>query len=456
MRIDLDLVPKRQEGMAPHEILLSESQERMLVVVKTGREAEVQAIFDKWGVPCVRIGEVIDGDKLELYAGGELAATVPAQSLVLGGGAPVYEREYEEPAYYKENKKFDISSVPEPSDMREVAHWIVQQPNVASKRWVYEQFDTMVGNYNLSHNCPSDAGIVAIRGSHRALALTVDCNPRYVMADPYVGGMIAVAESARNVVCAGGRPLAITNCLNFGNPYDKTVYWQFVESVKGIGEACRKFNTPVTGGNVSFYNQSSIHGKEVAVKPNPVIGMLGIVEDYERRMTLAFKEKGHMIYLLGALREDLSCSEYLVGYHKIENTPAPYFSLEEECELQSIVSRLIDRKLIESAHDVSTGGLFVTLVESALPNNLGFDITSDAEMRLDAFLFGESQGRIVVSVSSETEAPFLDFMIEQRVPMMALGHVTKSEIRIDDTSYGFLPDYGTLYNEAIGRIMNDD
>lgn len=456
MRIDLDLVPKRQEGMAPHEILLSESQERMLVVVKTGREAEVQAIFDKWGVPCVRIGEVIDGDKLEFYAGGELVATVPAQSLVLGGGAPVYEREYEEPAYYQENKKFDISSVPEPSDMREVAHWIVQQPNVASKRWVYEQFDTMVGNYNLSHNCPSDAGIVAIRGSRRALALTVDCNPRYVMADPYVGGMIAVAESARNVVCAGGRPLAITNCLNFGNPYDKTVYWQFVESVKGIGEACRKFNTPVTGGNVSFYNQSSIHGKEVAVKPNPVIGMLGIVEDYERRMTLAFKEKGHMIYLLGALREDLSCSEYLVGYHKIENTPAPYFSLEEECELQSIVSRLIDRRLIESAHDVSTGGLFVTLVESALPNNLGFDITSDAEMRLDAFLFGESQGRIVVSVSSETEAPFLDFMIEQRVPMMALGHVTKSEIRIDDTSYGFLPDYGTLYNEAIGRIMNDD
>ena len=163
-----------------------------------------------------------------------------------------------------------------------------------------------------------------------------------------------------------------------------------------------------------------------------------------------------MIYLLGALREDLSCSEYLVGYHKIENTPAPYFSLEEECELQSIVSRLIDRRLIESAHDVSTGGLFVTLVESALPNNLGFDITSDAEMRLDAFLFGESQGRIVVSVSSETEAPFLDFMIEQRVPMMALGHVTKSEIRIDDTSYGFLPDYRALYDEAIGRIMNDD
>ena len=454
MRIDLDKVPKRQADMQPYEILLSESQERMLAVVKKGCEAEVQAIFAKWDISCVQIGEVTAGPDLEFYAGGVLVARVPAASLVLGGGAPVYEREYVEPAYYEESKRFDISMVPEPEDIVAVARKMTGLPNVASKRWVYEQYDTMVGNYNLSINVPSDAGIVGIRGTSRALALTVDCNSRYVYADPCVGAMIAVAESARNVVCAGGRPVAITNCLNFGNPYDKEVYWQFVGAIKGMKEACEAFGTPVTGGNVSFYNQSTIGGEERAVLPTPVIGMLGVLEDSSKRMGLSFQHKGDMIYLLGESKDDISSSEYLVNCCGIKRSPAPYFNLSEECALQTVVGELIARELIESAHDVSLGGLFVTLLESSMQHELGFDITSDAEYRLDAFLFGEAQGRVVVSVSAEKESPFLDLMMERNVPMHALGHVTKSEMRVDDVSFGFVHDYKQLYNDALGKILD--
>ena len=454
MRIDLDKVPKRQADMQPYEILLSESQERMLAVVKKGCEAEVQAIFAKWDISCVQIGEVTAGPDLEFYAGGALVARVPAASLVLGGGAPVYEREYVEPAYYEECKRFDISMVPEPEDIVAVARKMTGLPNVASKRWVYEQYDTMVGNYNLSINVPSDAGIVGIRGTSRALALTVDCNSRYVYANPCVGAMIAVAESARNVVCAGGRPVAITNCLNFGNPYDKEVYWQFVGAIKGMKEACEAFGTPVTGGNVSFYNQSTIGGEERAVLPTPVIGMLGVLEDSSKRMGLSFQHKGDMIYLLGESKDDISSSEYLVNCCGVKRSPAPYFNLSEECALQTVVGELIARELIESAHDVSLGGLFVTLLESSMQHELGFDITSDAEYRLDAFLFGEAQGRVVVSVSAEKESPFLDLMMERNVPMHALGHVTKSEMRVDDVSFGFVHDYKQLYNDALGKILD--
>lgn len=454
MRIDLDKVPMRQEGMLAHEILLSESQERMLVVVKKGREAEMQAIFDKWEVPCVQIGEVVDSPDLEFTYHGEVVARVPAESLVLGGGAPRYEREYREPAYYKEYQKFDIEQVPEPADIIAVAKKLVSLPNIASKHWVYEQYDTMVGNYNMSVNVASDAGIVAIRNSEKSLVLTVDCNPRYVKADPYVGAMIAVAEAARNVVCTGGTPIAITNCLNFGNPYNPEVYWQFVRAIEGMSAACKRLETPVTGGNVSFYNQSTIGDRDEAVAPTPVIGMLGIMDTISRRTSLAFAKKGHMIYLLGNSYNDISSSEYLVSCCGITESGAPHFDLEDEIRLQRLVERLITEKLITSAHDVSMGGLFTTLLECAMPNNLGFDITSDAEIRLDAFLFGESQSRVVVSVSEACEEKFVDFMIESDVPMCLLGHVTRSEIRIDDISYGFIADYKHTYETALESRLN--
>jgi phosphoribosylformylglycinamidine synthase len=453
MRIDLGQVPLRQTNIEAWEILLSESQERMLVVVKKGKEKEVEEVFDKWDLNCKIIGEVIEGDKLEFWMHGNLVADVPASTLVLGGGAPQYEREYREPSYYKEFKKFNIDQVQEPVDLKEVANFIINHPNIVSKKWVYEQYDTMVRTNNMSTNFPADAGIVNIKETNTALALTTDCNSRYVNADPRIGTMIAVAEAARNTVCSGADPIAITNCLNFGNPYNPEVYWQFVEVIKGMSEACRRFDTPVTGGNVSFYNQTTIDGKTVPVHPTPVIGMLGILRDKNHQMTIAFKEKGDMIYLIGESVNDISSSEYLYSWHKIKKSPPPAFDLDSEFRIQEAVKGLITSHLVRSVHDVSDGGLFVTLSESAMPRDLGFDITSPAEIRKDAFLFGESQGRIVASVTEAKETDFIDFMMNLKVPFSALGHVTKGELRIDDLSFGFISDIKKSYCCALEKIL---
>jgi len=456
MKIDLDKVPLRQQDMIPFEILLSESQERMLVVVEKGKEKEVEKIFEKWDLNCEIIGEVIDEDKLYFYSNKELVAEVPASTLVLGGGAPVYDREYKEPAYYKEYQKFSIDQVKEPEDYIETALNLLQSPNIASKKWVIEQYDTMVGTGNMSTNFPADAGIYNIKGTNRALAMTVDCNSRYVKADPEKGTEIAVAEAARNIVCSGGIPLAVTNCLNFGNPYNPEAFWQFVHAIKGMGHACKKFNTPVTGGNVSFYNQMMVDGKTEPINPTPTIGMIGLIEDKNDQMSIAFKNKGDMIYLIGRSRNDISSSEYLNYIHNIEKSPVPYFNLEEEYQIQDAVMELIKKNLILSAHDVADGGLFTTLVESAMIKYFGFDITPDAELRKDAFLFGESQSRVVVSVSPSNEDHFIDYMIEKKVPFSALGHVTKSELRIDDNSYGFISDIRKLYDNALEKCLKEE
>jgi len=416
MKIDLDKVPLRQQNMEPFEILLSESQERMLVVVKKGREKEVEEIFHKWDLNCVIIGEVIKEDKLFFYRYDTLVAEVPAKSLVLGGGAPVYNREYRVPAYYKETKKFPIGELDEPEEIKEVMQTLLRHPNIACKKWVYEQYDTMVGTNNMSTNFPSDAGLVNIKGTRSALAVTVDCNSRYVMADPDIGTQIAVSEAARNIICSGGEPLAITNCLNFGNPYNPEVYWQFVQAIKGMSKACRKFETPVTGGNVSFYNQASIDGKIEPVFPTPTIGMLGLLKEKNNQMSMAFSNKGNMIYLIGRSQNDIASSQYLISCHGIENSPPPHFDLDVEYKVQQAVKDLIRFSLVRSAHDVSEGGLFITLVECGIPRSLGFDITTDAEIRKDAFLFGEAQGRIVVSVAPSRETEFIDYMIKTEVP----------------------------------------
>ncbi|MDD2549762.1 MAG: phosphoribosylformylglycinamidine synthase subunit PurL [Bacteroidales bacterium] len=453
MKVDLSKVPLRQKNIEAWEILLSESQERMLIVVEKGREAEVEAVYEKWDLNCVQIGEVTEGDLLDFYWKGEKVAQVPAESLVLGGGAPVYDREYSEPDYFKEYKKFDINSVPEPEDLLEAAKHLIRHPNIASKRWVYDQYDSMVGTRNMTTNFPSSAAVVNLKGTDRALVLTVDCNARYVNADPEVGAMIAVAEAARNVVCSGGKPLAITNCLNFGNPYNPEIYWQFVNAIKGMSAACTKFGTPVTGGNVSFYNQSTVGGKNEAVFPTPTIGMLGLLDNKNHHTTLAFKEKGHMVYLIGQSQNDIASSEYLSSFHGIKESPAPYFNMDEEYKMQQVVSELINKNLVQSANDVSDGGLFVCLFECAAPRNLGFDITTDAEIRTDAYLFGEAQGRVVVTVSASRETQFIDHMIASKVPFTAIGHVTKSEIRVDDVSYGFVADWKSEYDNILGDLI---
>ena len=453
MIIHLDKVPTRQDDMKPWEILLSESQERMLAVIDKGREAEVLAIFDKWDLPCAEIGEVIAEDRLSYYWHGELIAETPAHPLVLGGGAPVYYREHKEPAYFKKYQEFDINTITVPEDLQATAKEMMGHPNIASKRFVYEQYDSMVGTVNMSTNNPSDAAIVNLKGTNRALAMTVDCNARYVHADPEKGTMIAVAEAARNIVVSGGVPSAITNCLNFGNPYQPEVYWQFVNAIKGMGKACEKFQTPVTGGNVSFYNQTVSKGKTEPVFPTPTIGMIGIIEDKKHITSLGFKQKGDLIYMIGENRNDISSSQYLVNIHGVEASSAPFFSLEEEYANQEQIKMLIRKGLLASAHDVSEGGLFVALMESSMVNDLGFDITTDSAIRSDAYLFGESQSRVVVSVNPENEDAFIDLMMLNGVEFDLVGHVTKGSIRIDDVEWGMVNDYAEIYDNALGNKM---
>ena len=453
MEIHLDRVPTRQENMLPYEILLSESQERMLVVVKKGEESVVKAIFDKWDLHAEEIGVVTDTGRVRYYMHGELVGDVPAESLVLGGGAPQYQREYKEPAYYQEYKKFDINSVPQPDDLKEVALFLLQHPNIASKKWVYEQYDSMVGTKTMTTNRPADAGIVNIKGSNRALAMTVDCNSRYVNADPEIGTAIAVSEAARNIVCAGGEPSAITNCLNFGNPYNPESYWQFVGAIKGMSKACLKFETPVTGGNVSFYNQSVINGVEIPVFPTPTIGMIGVVEDKSRVMSLDFKQKGDLIFILGDNVEDIASSEYLASYHNIQASPAPHFDLDKEYDLQQAVKGLIRSELINAAHDCSDGGLFITLAEMAFPRGLGFDIVTDSEVREDAFLFGEAQSRVVVTVTEDQEQDFIEFMLQSGVNFTLLGHVTKGKFMVDEEHYGFCHEAKDIYDSALQTYL---
>ncbi|ULQ58081.1 phosphoribosylformylglycinamidine synthase subunit PurL [Flavihumibacter rivuli] len=447
MRIDLDKVPTRQKNMKTWELLLSESQERMLMVVEKGREADVEKVFEKWDLPCAVIGEVTEDGLLRFYMNGELDAEIPAHELVLGGGAPQYERAYTEPAYFSKIKSFDPNSINVPANLKEVAEKLITIPNIASKRWVYVQYDSMVGTGNTSTNAPSDAAVVLAKPSNKALAVTTDCNSRYVFADPYKGAMIAVAEAARNIVCSGGEPLGVTNCLNFGNPYDPQVYFQFVHAIKGMGDACRRFNTPVTGGNVSFYNQNP----DGAVYPTPTIGMVGLLNSVDEKMTMDFKEEGDLIYLVGENRDDINSSEYLHKVQGVEFSPAPHFDLEEEFKLQHTVAGLVKAGLIRSAHDISEGGLFIALAESCFNRDLGFELATAAGVRKDAFLFGEAQSRVVVSVKPSMVQDFEKAM--EGKAFSKLGKVTSGNLVVDGEAWGTIKSWKAAYDNAIANLL---
>lgn len=450
MRIDLDKVPTRQKNMKAWELLLSESQERMLLVAEKGREEDVTKIFEKWDLPCSVIGEVTDDGILNFYMNNELEASLPAYDLVLGGGAPQYDREFREPKYLSEIKKFDANSISVPKDLKAVAEKLIILPSIASKRWIYNQYDSMVCTNNASTNAPTDAPVVLVKGTKKGLAITTDCNSRYVFADPYKGTMIAVSEAARNIVCSGGQPLGVTNCLNFGNPYDPEVYYQFVQAIKGMGEACRKFDTPVTGGNVSFYNQNP----DGPVYPTPTIGMVGLLENINEKMTLDFKREGDVIYLLGKSTNDISSSQYLAKVCNVEFSPAPYFELEEEFLLQQKVTELINKKLIQSAHDVSEGGLFVTLCESGFNHELGFTVETKDDLREDAYLFGEGQSRVVVSVKAELIERFENAMKD--FPHERIGLVTSGEMLMNGDFWGTIDWWQEQYDSAIENHLSKE
>ncbi|MCU0347554.1 MAG: phosphoribosylformylglycinamidine synthase subunit PurL [Saprospiraceae bacterium] len=451
MRIDLSKVPTRQANMHAWEILLSESQERMLIVGKKGEEQPLYDVFEKWDLECVQIGEVTDTGMLEYFYEGEKVAEVEAETLVLGGGAPVYDREFTKPAYMAEVSKFRLSKVDHADDIKAAARKLFSLPNLVSKRWVYEQYDSMVRTNNQSTNAPSDASVVRIKGSKKSLVVTVDCNSAYVHADPYVGAMIAVAEAASNITCTGGVPVAITNCLNFGNPYNPEVYYQFVNAIKGMGEACRKFNTPVTGGNVSFYNQSQVGSKTEPVFPTPTIGMLGILEEQSHLMTLGFKNEGDAIYMLGNVHNDLNSSEYLRNVLGIKYSPAPQFDLHEAFEMQQLVRQLIRKNWLCSVHDVSDGGLFTNLMESAIASGLGFNIETVDTFRKDCFLFGESQSRVVVTLPASRDDEFQNYLVNQNVSFTKLGEVFGNSAMIDNENFGSVSEWKAIFDNTLGE-----
>mgnify|MGYP000906019137 FL=1 len=451
MRIDLDKVPTRQQNMKTWELLLSESQERMLLVAEKGREDEVKKVFEKWDLPCSVIGEVTDDGLLDFYMNGKLEASIPAHELVLGGGAPQYDRDYKEPAYLAKISQFNPASVNVPDDLRKVAETLVQLPSIASKRWIYNQYDSMVGTNNTSTNAPTDAAVVLVKGTTKGLAVTTDCNSRYVFADPYKGAMIAVSEAARNIVCSGGLPLGVTNCLNFGNPYDPEVYYQFVQAIKGMGDACRKFETPVTGGNVSFYNQNP----DGPVFPTPTIGMVGLLEDVSRKMTLHFKSQGDLILLIGSSNNDINSSQYLAKIAGVQYSPAPHFDIDEEFVLQQAVASLINNGLVESAHDVSEGGLFICLLEAAFTNGLGFDVVAnDADIRKDGYWFGEKQSRVVVSVKREKLEAVKKALGNH--PFEELGLVTDGSVEVDGMEWGMISEWKESYDTAIENYLSKE
>lgn len=452
MDIHLDKVPMRQSDMKGWELLLSESQERMLVIVEKGKESEIEKIFEKWDLTYAHIGEVTDSGNVRYYMNGELEADIPAQSLVLGGGAPVYNRTWKEPAYFSEIEKFDLNNIQDldEEEWESTTKKILQLPNIASKQWVYQQYDSMVGTVNQSTNKPTDAAVVKVKGTAKSLALTVDCNSRYIYANPHKGTQIAVSEAARNIRVTGGVPTAITNCLNFGNPYNEEVYFQFKSAIEGMGVACRKFDTPVTGGNVSFYNQST-NGH--AVYPTPTIGMVGIIENQDQVMSMNFKDEGDSILLIGPLCNDLGSSQYLAKIKGVEYSNCPEFDLDIEYKLHQFLEALSKSKMAKSVHDLSEGGLMVACAESAMAGNKGFSLCSNPAYRNDSWLFGESQSRVLVSIN-ETHKKDLVALAEQfELPVIHIGTVTNDDIIVNGNSWGSIDEFKSLYSSSIGSTI---
>ena len=453
MVIDLDKVPTRQSNMQAFEILLSESQERMLIVCHKGQEDKLMAVFDKWDLECEEIGYVTDTGMLEFFHHGEMVAHVPAEPLVLGGGAPVYDRAYTQPKYIDNLQDYNSSNIPGPSQLQKTLEDVVSSPNLLSKRWIYEQYDSMVRTNTRTTNTASDAAVIRVKENGKGIAATVDCNSSYVYADPYKGAMIAVAEAARNLVCAGAEPLAVTNNLNFGNPYNEEVYWQFVNAVKGMGDACRKFNTPVTGGNVSFYNQSVLKDKIEPIYPTPTIGMIGLINDQHLFRSLSFQREGDSIFLIGKTTDDLNQSEYIKRVFNIKESKCPRFDLEEEYHLQQVIKKVIRNTHVSSVHDIAEGGLFMNLLESGFENGKGFEIANPTKLRDDVFLLSESQSRVVVSIAPEFKNSLTDLLAQSDVEFVELGRVTGSEIVLGSTSLGSIEDWKNTYDHKLGQLI---
>jgi phosphoribosylformylglycinamidine synthase len=453
MLVDLDKVPAREEGMTAYELLLSESQERMLIVAEKGREQEIIDVYEKWDLHGVVIGEVVDSDKVTYMKDGEIKAEIPAEHLVLGGGAPQYIRETKKPEYLDRTQNFDISSLDHPDDLIDTIKKLLNSPNIASKRWVHEQYDTTVRTNTVTAPGASNSGVIRIKGTNRGLVAKTDCNGRYVYLNPRRGGQIAVVESARNVVCSGGRPLAITNCLNFGNPYKPEVYWTFKEALAGMGDACRALNTPVTGGNVSFYNENP----DSAIFPSPIIGMLGLIEDVEKHtMTPALKAEGDVLIYTGADREGLGATEYLKVIHGLTEGDSPVLDIDFEVKLQKSVLSAIQNRLITAAHDISDGGLSITLAEMCIFGQMGatIDLSEIGGNNYETF-FSEAQSGIVITTSHSNLDQVLTHFQNDEVPAYIIGEAGGYDLMISGLDPIEISEMESIYSAVISNAMND-
>ena len=452
MEIDLSKVPLREKGMIPYEILLSESQERMLLVVRKGKDREVLKIDGKWGLNCVKIGKVVIGSELKFRMKGNESATVPAESLVLGGGAPVYHRESRQPDYLEKLREFDVSDIEVPEDLESTFLKLLASSNIASKRWIYRQYDSTVQSNTIHGPGQADAAVMRIKEApNKAIALKTDGNGRYTYINPRKGGMIAVAEAARNVVCTGAKPLAITNCLNFGNPEDPEVFWTFKEAVAGIGEACKVLETPVTGGNVSFYNENPAG----AVFPTPVIGMLGLIEDLAHVRQSGFVDEGDFIILLGNLGGCVGGSEYLDLIHGRVEGDVPNIDLEYEKMVQDSVLEGIRQGVIKSAHDISDGGLAIALAECCMAggNNLGANIVISRKIRDDELLFGETQSAIIVTISESDLMRIEEVSGKFQIPCETIGKVSGNSLSINSFLDIAVSKLRKIYESALPELL---
>lgn len=424
MEIELSKVPCREEGMTPYEIMIAESQERMLMVVTPEKEAKVHGVFQRWGLTSTTIGRVTADGLLRIKMHGQVVAEVPARSLA--EDSPVYYPASAKPAYLERTAQLDLAAIPQPDDFNTVLLKLLFTPNLASKEGVWQQYDYMVRTSTVVRP-GSNAAVLRIRGTQKALAMTTDCNARYVYLDPYAGGQIAVAEAARNVVCSGGEPLAITDCLCFGNPEKPEIYWQFRQAVEGISAACRALETPVTGGNVSFYNET----KGEAIYPTPVIGMVGLLNDVTKACTLPFKAAGDLIVLLGESFDELGGSEYLAVIHgRVQGKP-PALDLAKEKALHRVVLAAIGQGLVHSAHDLAEGGLAVAVAECLFEHEIGARLELDANgLRPDSLLFGESQSRVILSLSPENLPVLRELAVREEVPLAVIGRTGGDRFQI--------------------------
>jgi len=422
VQVDVALVPRRELGMTPYEIMLSESQERMLIIPRSGCENRIQEIFDKWNLDATVIGQVTGDGIFRVLDGGDVAGEVPVAALT--DSCPVYRREGEEPPYYKELKSIDLNNISS-IDPAEAILKLLASPTIASKRWVYTQYDHQVMLNTAVVPGKGDAAVLRIKGTGKGVALTTDCNSRFVYLDPRVGGMMTVCEAARNLACVGAKPLALTNCLNFGNPEKPQIYWQMENSIIGMAEAARALDTPVVSGNVSLYNETAAG----AIYPTPVVGMVGLLENIEHRCTMDFKAEGDIILLLGNEARDLGGSEYLYLCQGIEGGAMPYPDLAQEKKLIDLLQELIKQGMAASAHDVSDGGLAVCLAESAIQGSIGFQVDLPAEAKeLTGLLFSEASGRAVVSVKPANLAKAQELAAKTGIAAVVLGQVTGQDL----------------------------